>query len=212
MMIPDDIQAQVKEELAQVSQAVIVRIFTSKTNCQYCNDALQLMKEIAPLCPNLKLEEYDVELNEKEAKLYQVEQTPAILIHKEDAVLPIRFYGIPSGYEFSSLIESIKMVGTGYTELTDQQISVIKAIDKPVTIKVFVTPSCPYCPPAVINAFKMALINPAQINAIMFEASEFPEVSNHYGVRSVPKIVINETTSFEGTIPMDQYLDKVLKA
>jgi protein-disulfide isomerase len=56
------------------------------------------------------------------------------------------------------------------------------------------------------------MINPQYIKAEMYEASEFPELANKYGVRAVPKVVINDKISFEGALPVDSYLSKVLEA
>lgn len=46
----------------------------------------------------------------------------------------------------------------------------------------------------------------------MVEATEFPHLAYKYVVMGVPKVVINETTSFEGALPEAPYVDKVLEA
>jgi predicted DsbA family dithiol-disulfide isomerase len=46
----------------------------------------------------------------------------------------------------------------------------------------------------------------------VIEAMEFPDLAQRYGVRGVPKIVINETTEFVGALPEDQYLEHVRAA
>ena len=50
------------------------------------------------------------------------------------------------------------------------------------------------------------------ITADVIEAMEFPDLSRRYGVRGVPKIVINETTEFVGALPEAQYLAHVREA
>ncbi len=50
------------------------------------------------------------------------------------------------------------------------------------------------------------------VTADVIEAMEFPDLSQHYGVRGVPKIVINETTEFVGALPEAQYLAHVREA
>lgn len=44
------------------------------------------------------------------------------------------------------------------------------------------------------------------------EAREFPELSGHYEVSSVPKIVVNETFDFVGGYPEPQFVDLVLSS
>ena len=46
----------------------------------------------------------------------------------------------------------------------------------------------------------------------VIEAMEFPDLAGRYGVRGVPKIVINETTEFVGALPEPQYLAHVRAA
>ena len=67
----------------------------------------------------------------------------------------------------------------------------IQAIDKEVSIKVFVTLSCPHCPGAVQTAHRLAMLNP-KIKAEMIEAQTFYELSDKYQVSGVPKIIIND--------------------
>jgi hypothetical protein len=63
----------------------------------------------------------------------------------------------------------------------------------------------------VVTAFALAHAN-KHIKADMVEATEFPHLAYKYVVMGVPKVVINETTSFEGALPEAPYVDKVLEA
>jgi predicted DsbA family dithiol-disulfide isomerase len=44
------------------------------------------------------------------------------------------------------------------------------------------------------------------------EATEFPDLAQRYGVRAVPKTIVNERVSFEGALPEAQFVDAVLRA
>ena len=50
------------------------------------------------------------------------------------------------------------------------------------------------------------------VTADVIEATEFPDLVRRYGVRGVPKVVINETTEFVGALPESDYLEQVRKA
>jgi len=50
------------------------------------------------------------------------------------------------------------------------------------------------------------------ITADMIEAAEFPHLVNKYGVFGVPRTVINETTSVEGSVPEEKILSEIMKA
>jgi hypothetical protein len=50
------------------------------------------------------------------------------------------------------------------------------------------------------------------IRADVIEASEFPHLIEKYQVHGVPKVVINDSVSFEGSLPEPRYMAEVLKA
>ncbi|MEM0149404.1 MAG: thioredoxin family protein, partial [Candidatus Micrarchaeaceae archaeon] len=102
-------------------------------------------------------------------------------------------------------------ISAGKSRLSESTKTRLKSIDKPVDIKVFVTPTCPYCPKAVRMAHQFAMEN-KNIKASMIEATEFEEMSNAYGVMAVPKIVINDKASFEGALPEEAFLQQVMDA
>ena len=121
----------------------------------------------------------------------------------------IRFIGIPGGHEFTSLINGILMVSrrdSGLNEITRNNLS---KLDQSLLLQVFVTPTCSYCPQSVILAHQMAYENPL-INAEMIEATEFPDLSEKFGVSSVPHTVINGGIgSIIGAVPEDVLLQKI---
>ncbi len=123
----------------------------------------------------------------------------------------LRFFGIPSGYEYSSLIEAILDVSKGKTGLNQKTKDALKTIDKDIHIQVFVTPTCPYCPLVVHLGHQFALESP-RIRADMVESTEFPHVAHKYNVFGVPKTVINENIFLDGAVPEETFLENVLKA
>ena len=60
-------------------------------------------------------------------------------------------------------------------------------------------------------AHQMA-VESEHVTADVIEAMEFPDLARRYGVRGVPKIVINETTEFVGALPEPEYLAHVREA
>ncbi len=123
----------------------------------------------------------------------------------------VRFYGIPSGYEFTSLLHAIKSVAAGKPELSEETLQALAEIAEPVHMQVFVTPTCPYCPQAVVLAHHMAVASP-MIRADMVEATEFPHLATKYQVMGVPRTVINETVHVEGAAPEPMVLEKLQEA
>jgi glutaredoxin-like protein len=178
--------------------------------CFFCRETRQLLEEVKAQSEKIELITYDFQADKAKAAEDGVDMIPAILVRGEKAN-GIRFFGIPSGYEYTSLIEAIIDVSRGGTGLAEKTKEALRAVDKPVHIRVFVTPTCPYCSIPVRLAHQFALESPFVI-ADMIESTEFPHLANRYNVRGVPKTVVNDTVSFEGGVPEEVFLENVLKA
>ena len=88
-------------------------------------------------------------LDRERAGQYGVDRVPAIVVSAPGRDR-IRFYGAPFGNELMSLVEAIRMTGTGETGLSEQSRAQLKTLSKPVDVKVFFTPTCVYCPRMVV--------------------------------------------------------------
>ena len=189
---------------------VTLKFFTQEMECRFCRDTRKLLEEVSEITDKIKLEVYDFVADKDEVEKYGVERIPAtIVMDKEDH--GIKFYGIPGGYEFSSLIEALKMVSTGDSGLSQDTKDFLDSLEKDVHLQVFVTPTCPYCPGAVILGHRMAFYSP-KVKADMVEATEFPELSIKYNVMGVPRTVINESEYQEGAAPEEMLIEKIKAA
>ncbi|MCL4371789.1 thioredoxin family protein [Candidatus Marsarchaeota archaeon] len=191
-------------------QVSIIHFTDSKENCEYCDETLALLKEVQALDSRIKLVEYDIKSHSAEAKFLGVDSAPATIIGGK-RVYGVIFQGIPAGYEFSSLIGDIVDASKGSTDLPESIKNALKGLSKHIDIKVFVTPTCPYCPKAVRTAHKFA-IESKYVHSSMIEAGEFMSTAEKYGVMGVPKVVINDKYSFEGAQPEDVFMSYVLEA
>ncbi len=196
----------------RLKDKVKILLFTQKINCRFCNETEELLREVSGLSEDkIELDIKNITIEKEEADKYNVDKVPAILILDKDGNdKGIRFFGIPAGYEFASLLESISMVSKGESGLSEEIKEELKKIDKDVHLQVFVTPSCPYCPQMVILSHKFAFEND-RIKGEMIEVAEFPELGEAYEVMSVPKTVINDKDFIEGAVPTDHYLNKILE-
>ena len=209
-LLSDDDRKYLQGEFGKISQPVKLILFTKEDGCASCSDTLQLLEETASLSDKIEVVTYDLTRDSEVAATYNVDRAPTVVIHGSKDI-GIRFYGIPSGYEFSTLIEDIVDLGTGTISLAPDTKDALAHLAEPVHIQVFVTPSCPHCPKAVRMAHMMAMESD-KVTADVVMANEFPELSSKYNVMAVPKVVINEDTSFEGAIPEDDYVSFVAKA
>lgn len=201
------IKKELNDVFSQLDKTVNLKLFTQSVECQFCTETRELLQEISELTDKLNLEVLDFEENKAEADKLGVDKIPATVV-MDDKDYGIRFFGIPAGYEFGSLIEAIKLVSTGETMLSDEGKAFLDNLEKDVHLQVFVTPTCPYCPPAVVLAHHMAYYSP-KVKGDMVEATEFPHLSNKYNVMGVPRTVINEDAFQEGSAPENMIIEKI---
>ena len=211
-MLSDADKKEIQKRLEALTGAVTVKLFTQVVagTCQYCADTETLMKETVALSDKLTLEIVSFINDEDVVKSYGIGQIPALVIEGESDH-GIRLYGIPAGYEFAVVLDTLIMVSNRDSALPEKIKTAAKAIDQPVHIQVFSTPTCPYCPRAAMAAIQLAMVNP-QIRVDIVEITEYPHLAQKYGVMGVPKVVINESRSFEGALPIETFLEQIQEA
>ncbi|MGB9727193.1 MAG: protein disulfide oxidoreductase [Nitrososphaeria archaeon] len=209
-ILSEKVRSRVKSIFSELESPVKLVLFTQEFECETCADTRQLLEELSSLSEKIKLEVYDFVSDKDKVEKYKIDKIPAIVVEgKKD--YGIRFYGIPGGYEFNSLLHAIKIVSTENSGLSQEIKNMLKSLTKPIHIQVFVTLTCPYCPMAVETAHKIALESDL-VRAEMIDATEFPHLANKYQVFAVPKVVINDKISFEGALPELSFVRHVLKA
>jgi glutaredoxin-like protein len=139
-LLNDQIRKDVREMLADVENPVKLTVFTQSFECEYCKETRELVEEVAALSDSLSVEVFDFEKNAAEAESMGVDKIPAIAITGAKDY-GIRLYGIPSGYEFGSLLEAIKLVSDGDSGLAAGTKQVVAKLKEPVHIQVFITPT-----------------------------------------------------------------------
>ena len=184
---------------AKLKHEIRIVFFTSrKKGCQYCNETAQLLGEISELSQEkkIKLQVLDLEDNPERAEELRISSVPATVILSSNGS-PLFYFGMPSGYQLKCLIEDILDASEGTTDLPEEVKKLVKSITKPVNLKIFVTPACPYSPSVVHAAHQFAIEN-RLIRAEMIESLEFPDLTEKYKVAGVPKTIINDSLSLEG--------------
>ncbi len=139
-MIDAKTTQKITEAFAKLTEPVTLTVFTKEHECTFCQQTHGLVEELSALSDKLATERFDLQKDHEAAARYGVERAPAIVVHgREDR--GIRFYGIPAGYEFTTLLESILDFGTARpSPLSPETQQALKAITKPAKMQVFFTP------------------------------------------------------------------------
>lgn len=206
---------ELREMFRNLESEVTIYFFVDpNAECAYCGDTEQIL-ELIRTASDGKVKVVKLSKDSEEAKRYNIDMFPAILIHGKDE-WNIRYFGIPAGYEFGAFVEDIIDASKGEPKISPQLKEILtKYVTKPTRIMVFVTPTCPYCPLAVRAVHRFAMVN-KNIYGDMVEALEFQELADKYAVFAVPKIIIQvdgeDKLEFEGAAPDPYFVAKILEA
>jgi glutaredoxin-like protein len=204
----------VETRLSKLTRPVSLVMVTQEFECEYCKQTRELVQEIAGNSEGrVTVEVLDLLADKARADALGIDKIPAIaVLGPKGEDYGIRFFGIPAGYEFASLLETIEMIGQGDSGLSPAARQKLAAVTSPINLQVFVTPTCPYCPRAVLTAFKVAMES-KQVTASMVEATEFPHLANKYQVSGVPHTVIGDSPQpMVGAYPENAAVDMILAA
>lgn len=219
-ILDDALQQQLRDALAPLVTPVEMVVYTGSSLVIPGQDApgqqeetIRLLREVAATSDKLTVIERSL-VGDQEAAALGITLAPTTLLREAGTARHnIRFSGLPAGYEFQTLIETLLLLGTGQSRLSQTSKQRLAAITTPVTLQSFVTPTCPYCPRAVITAFELAYHHP-QIRAEGIEANEFPALSQRYRISGVPDTIISGATSKRvlGAQPERAFVEATLKA
>lgn len=219
-MIPLKDQELIREKFAQeLSGPVKIDLFTERElgitvpgrrPCQFCKQTQEMLQELSGLHDMVSLRVHYMEDKPAEAQTFGVERVPCIVLRGLGEAR-LKFYGLPGGMEFPGFLETIVDVSRGEVILAEESVAQLTKITKDITVRVFVTPTCPYCPAMARAAYHMAMLNP-KIHSEVIEISEFPELAERYGVRAVPLTVIADRVAIPGMAPEPALVEQVVKA
>ena len=142
-------QAEVKQLFEGLTGDVRLIYFTQRESplfipgheCETCKDTRTLLEEVAALSDKIKLEVHDFVAESQLAREYAIDRIPALVIAADSVKGRIRYFGLPSGYEFSVLLGSLLDASQGKSELSDASVETLGLVEKNLHIQVFVTPT-----------------------------------------------------------------------
>ena len=130
-----------------MTRPVRLLFFTQTLGCDTCLQARQILDELPVLSDKIAIDEVNLILEKDRAAQFGIDRAPAIAVVSRDEAgvahdSRIRFAGTPAGYEFISLVQAVLLVGGGReSSLTDESRALLAAVDRPMTLQVFTTPT-----------------------------------------------------------------------
>ncbi len=203
-----DIENQLREAFKALPHDIPVYLFTEKKKNDVMNQAAADMARIfQKLSDKIRLQEFD--LGHPEAKKRNISTYPTFVFDPER--YSIRYLGVPFGEEARTFLGVLFLVGTRTTGLTENSLKVLKKIDYPRAVKVFVSPTCPYCPDQALNAARAAIEAPELISLEIVDIQANPELANRYSAFSVPQTFANDVLISQGAQAEELLMLSLLK-
>jgi glutaredoxin-like protein len=140
VILNEDLRNELQREFEELSGKVKLVVFTQEFECDHCRENTSLAQEVASLSDKLDVEVNDFVLDKEAVERYGVDKIPAIAVEGEKDY-GVRFYGVPAGYEFASLLEAIKAVSAGESGLVPKTKETLGELKDPLHLQVFVTPT-----------------------------------------------------------------------
>lgn len=201
----DNLEAET-EELKRLfsilKNKIHIFLFTKKDNNQVYNDiAGNVLRWFGSISDKIEVNPYS--LSHRFAQKYNVKYSPTLLFEPE--TYGIKWLGAPVGEEGRAFVELIILLGTGKSTLSEDSEKILSNIYEKRHVRLFVSPTCPYCPQQVFNAIKAVIAKPDLISLEIIDIQAFPEIADQYDAQSVPQTFANDELIALGAQPEELF-------
>jgi thioredoxin reductase (NADPH) len=211
ILLPPEAREILKQEFKQLENPVSVVVFTDEENREnrpFGEFAVKFVRELSEITD--KIRPVFEKVSGDAAKKYGVTRAPVILIEPEK--YHVRLIGAPGGEEARTLIIAIVMASTGRTILSEEARKRLNELKEKRDIKVFVSPTCPYCPHQAATAIAAAIEKPGLVEAEVIEIFENKDLATQYNAFSVPQTFIDDHLVGLGLQPLEVVIEELLTA
>ncbi|MDA8090305.1 MAG: FAD-dependent oxidoreductase [Nitrospiraceae bacterium] len=178
-----------REAFKGLVEDVTLHVFTkSGMNEKFSNALVNLVQSVSAIDKRIKAHFHSAD--DDSARRYAVERYPTLLISPEK--YGIRYTGSPIGEEGRSFIMAILMASTGRGFLTPESIKRVSKLNERRAVRIFVSPTCPYCPQEAAYGIAAAVEKPGLVTVDIVETYENLDLAERYAAMSVPKTYIND--------------------
>ncbi len=178
------VQAELARILSGLKHEIPIYLFTETGTNEVFNDAArQALRFFRQLTDKIVLREFN--LSHEKAREMGIDHSPTLVFDPER--YNVRWLGAPLGEEGRIFLEVLLRIGTGKSDLNDSAMTVLKKIEQPRQVKVFVSASCPYCPQQALNALKTAVARPDVVSLEIIDIQANTDLADQYSAHSVPQ-------------------------
>ena len=198
-----EIERELRKTFDGMKNRIPLLLFTSPGKNEPFNEATrQIIRGIRQLTDKVDLLEFD--LSHKMARKWNADRSPTLLFDPER--YHIRWLGAPAGEEVRTFVQALIMMGQGMTSLQPQARKILDKIEGPRNIKIFVSPTCPYCPQQAVNALMAAIEKPETVSLEIIDILANADLADEYSAQSVPQTFADELLIAQGAQPEELFM------
>jgi alkyl hydroperoxide reductase subunit AhpF len=140
-LITDEVASQLKEEFSSLANPVRLAVFSQALALPESEQVRRLVEELGALHPQISTDSYNFVPDKEKVEGLGIARIPAVAVMGAEKDYGIRLYGVPSGYEFGTLVDAIVDVASGDSGLSDETRAALGKLERPVHLQVFSTPT-----------------------------------------------------------------------
>jgi thioredoxin reductase (NADPH) len=198
-----DAKEQLRHFFADISRTIPLVLFSDPgKNKLFAEGTRQVVRVIREITDKVTLREYT--LQHELAQKWEISRSPTLIFAPE--AFKIRWLGAPLGHEVQTFMEALRIIGSQEPGLSKEALKVLTKLDSPRAIKVFISPTCPYCPQAVANGFRAAVARPDLISLEIIDIMANPDLADQYAAHGVPQTFANEKLIGVGAQPEELFV------
>ena len=207
MMLSENEKGAIQRKLSPMRDEVTIVVFTEE-NSALSKELIDFVTLIASFNPKVKVDQQNADggKNQRMRELH-IDRWPMLVLQKGD-FSRIRYYGIPLGYEVPAFLDALVELSQASTGLSPRAKSTLSTVRRKANIKIFVLPTCPFCPTVARHAYRGA-IESQKVTAEVIDSQMFPDLATRHAVMGVPKIVLNDNLDITGAITDVEFFDKL---
>ncbi|BFM05784.1 alkyl hydroperoxide reductase subunit F [Halioxenophilus aromaticivorans] len=194
------LEATMKQQLGAYLEKIVTPIaLTVSTNSNEKSQELEsLAREISEMSEKISLT-----VNSNDSG-----RVPRMVVGPQGEQGRVTFAGVPMGHEFTSLVLALLQAGGHPSKASQELLSQIKGLSKPLRFEAYVSLSCHNCPDVVQAINLMAVLNP-NIEATMVDGGVFPQEVEELGIMAVPTLYLNGEPLGNGRMSLEEIVNKV---
>lgn len=116
------------------------------------------------------------------------------------------YHGLPRDRELAPFLKILAAQDPTAPSVTRSVREFLQRIRQPVTLEVYVTAECLYCPFAVSALAPLPFANP-NLSVLLYDLGLFPELAEPRGIKAVPMLLFGDALRWSGPLRIQEVLE-----